>query len=306
MHARAEELKSKDTKFVDALSALTSGKYVAGSASSESAWHGLWQTADVSHHEPLVIALLGGALADRLDWVFHAGYQGMMRYAFPFCPGPGWASFLVAEDKTGEFPGTAVKEIAGYTHLSGCKSWVAGVEHVDHLIVRVSGADDEVYLVVPAHHSGVVLSSREKPGFLSDLSQGFAKFEDVVINDDQIFARAHLHQNFAYAEAFHVLVALNAFMVSHTVRVGGDADILLTATQSLSNAGDLIDTGAVDDDFFLATADLDVATTRTAELFEMFIEGHDVELFQRWQGGRGVVNMFSRGLQKRAKWMRDY
>ena len=297
---------SNDRKFVDALSRLTSDVYGSERASSEAEWHSLWQTADVSHHDPLVIALLGGALADRLDWVFHAGYQGMMRYAFPFCPGSGWASYLVAEDKTGEFPGTVVTKTAGHTQLSGCKSWVAGVEHVDHLIVRVSGTDDEVFLVVPAHGPGVVLSSREKPGFLSDLSQGFATFEDVVINDDQLFARAQLHQNFAYAEAFHVLVALNAFMVSHTLRVGGDADILLAATQSLSNAGDLIESGAVDDDFFLGTADLDVATTHTAELFEMLIEHHDVELFQRWQRSRGVVNMFSRGLQKRAKWMRDY
>jgi len=297
---------TENTEFTAELGRLGSGGYPPIGCTTETEWHDLWEAEAISNHEPLVVALIGGALADRLDWVFHAGYQGMMRYAFPFCPKPGWASYLVAEDKTGEYPGAVVTQADGINTLSGYKSWVAASDHVDHLIVRAKRGDEEVVVLAGANDAGVELSSREKPGFLADLSQGFAAFKDVVIKDDRVFSNEQLHENFAYSEPFHVLTALNAFIASQTLGAGGDADILNAVTDSLRLAGNLVGESVAGDDFFLGVADLDTATTELAQLFEPFIERRDSELFQRWQQSRGVVNMFSRGLQKRAKWLREY
>jgi hypothetical protein len=287
------------------LDRLTAGSYSPLRCLTEADWHQQWHAGSVSSHPPLVVALLGGALADRLDWVFHAGYQGMMRYAFPYCPQSGWASYLVAEDKTGEFPGAELTMSAEGRILVGFKSWVAASEHVDHLLVKARQGDAEIVVLLASDDTGVRLKSREKPGFLSDLSQGFAAFEDVPVASEQVFPLAQLHENFSYAEALHVLVALNAFMISQVLKTGEDADILQAACRTLQAAGDLVAANVVGDDFFFAIVDLDLATTETAQLFERHVEQRDPELFERWQQGRGVVNMFSRGLKKRAAWLRD-
>jgi len=296
---------NENTDFNLAVSQLGSGKHVPEPCVSEDKWYGLWNTKNISDYDHLTVALVGGALADRLSWVFHAGYQGMMRYAFPFCPKSGWASYLVAEDKTGEYPGTVLEPSASDVVLSGYKSWVAASMHVQHLVIRVKGSEEDLFILVDRDESGVSLSSRDKPGFLGDMSQGFAAFENVIIDADRIFTSKHLPVNFEHSESYHLLTALNAFMVSHTLNLGGDSSIVSSATQAVQQAGDLLERNAVDDDFFLGVADLDVATTETARFFETFIESRDSELYRRWKKDRGLVNMFSRGLQKRANWLRN-
>ena len=294
---------SKNTEFSHELVQLESGGYVPAVSSSEGEWKRNWIANNLSNHEPLAIALVGGALADRLSWVFHAGYQGMMRYAFPFCPRDGWASYLVAEDKTGEFPGAAITKKGERWTLSGSKSWVAASDHVDHLVVRIMSENSLVLLA--RNDPGVTLSSRDAPGFLADLSQGFATFEEVNILEDQIFSGETLPSNFAQSEPLHVLTALNAFMVCHTLEAGGDSEILKRALSSLHLAGSLVEEEAVEDTFFLGVADLDTSTSETAVKFEAFIEAQKLEILSAWKKDRGLVNMFSRGLQKRATWMRE-
>ena len=136
----------------NALASLETRVYEPLISATEEAWKNNWMNNDVSSHEPLSVALIGGALADRPAWIFHAGYQGMMRYAFPFCPKSGWASYLVAEDKTGEYPGTVITKSADRRTLSGFKNWVAASGHVDHLIVQVSGSEENTLLLIDIDH----------------------------------------------------------------------------------------------------------------------------------------------------------
>jgi hypothetical protein len=293
------------TDFNRELVRLETGSLQPAESSTESEWRKNWIAHDVSAHGSLAIALIGGALADRLAWVFHAGYQGMMRYAFPFCPEQGWASYLVAEDKTGEYPGTTVTESGDVKTLSGYKSWVAAADHVDHMVVQVKGADDNTLVLVDRKAEGVVLSSRRSPGFLADLSQGFAAFDQVSLAEDRIFGSGLLPPNFAQSEPHHVLTALNAFMISHTVKLGGEGEILKSAIHSLHLSASLLEENKTQDSFFLGIADLDAATSETARNFENFIEDRNSDLYKRWQKDRGLVNMFSRGLQKRASWLRE-
>jgi hypothetical protein len=295
------------TEFNSELIRLETGSLKPVVSLTESEWRKNWIAHDVSAHGSLAIALIGGALADRLAWVFHSGYQGMMRYAFPFCPGQGWASYLVAEDKTGEHPGTTVTESGDSKTLSGYKSWVAAADHVDHMVVKaqMKGADGNVLVLVDRNAQGVVLSSRSSPGFLADLSQGFAAFDQVSLEQDRIFGSGLLPPNFAQSEPHHVLTALNAFMISHTVKLGGETEIMDAAIHSLHVSVGSLEENKTQDSFLLGIADLDAATTETAKRFEDFIEQRDSELYQRWQKDRGLVTLFSRGLQKRATKLRE-
>lgn len=294
-----------ELNFNDAITRLESGVYQPLGADDEGNWNKIWTSQVETCGNSLAMAMVGGALADRLAWVFHAGYQGMMRYAFPFCPKQGWASYLVAEDKTGEYPGTSLKRIDGGVILSGYKSWVAGSEHVNHLVVQVSGSEDNTLLLVGREDDGLSLTSRDKPGFLTELSQGFAAFEDVFVDERLVFGSKVLPSNFAQSEPLHVLTALNAFIISQTLSAGGDSALVSAAKRSLDKTGELVASEAVDDEFFLAIARFDEETTETAHGFEAFIEKRNTDLYAAWQKDRGLVNMFSRGLQKRARWLRD-
>jgi hypothetical protein len=293
------------TEFNSELVRLETGSLHAVVSSTESEWRKNWIAHDVSAHGSLAVALIGGALADRLAWVFHSGYQGMMRYAFPFCPGQGWASYLVAEDKTGEYPGATVTESGDRKTLSGYKSWVAAADHVDHMVVKAKGEDDNVLVLVDRNAEGVVLSSRRSPGFLAELSQGFAAFDQVSLAQDRIFSSGLLPPNFAQSEPHHVLTALNAFMVSHTLKLGGDREIMDAAIHSLHVSAGALEENKTQDSFMLEIADLDTATTETAQRFEDFIEERNSDLYKRWQKDRGLVTLFSRGLQKRAVKLRE-
>ncbi|HIG41014.1 MAG: hypothetical protein ABGY96_28415 [bacterium] len=293
------------TDYLDTLGRLEASFYEPLISATEEAWKNNWISNDVSGHDPLAVALIGGALADRPAWIFHAGYQGMMRYAFPFCPKSGWASYLVAEDKTGEYSGTVIAKSTDSRTVSGFKNWVAASGHVDHLIVQVTGSDENTLLLIDRNAAGVALTHRESPGFLADMSQGFAAFDEVNVTDDCIFSSGDLPPNFAQSEPLHVLTALNAFMVSQTLNLGGNPGILTAAMDSLRLAGRLVEGNATGDDFFLGVADLDASMTETARSFEEFIQVEDIGLHLRWRKDRGLVKMFSRGLQKRAKWLRE-
>jgi len=279
------------------LDRVKSGKLTPLESPAEAHWYANWSSAGCGDHEPLAMALMGGAIADRLAWVFHAGYQGMMRYAFPFCPQDGWASYLVADDRSGEYPDATVKRSGSALMLSGYKSWVAASRHVRYLVVRVHGPDEDMIVLVESDDEGVQLSHRDRPGFLSELSQGFAAFEDVPVTDTRVLRLADLPENFSRSEPLHVLTALNAFMLSHTLALGGNEHIESAATASLRNSIDLASHIAVADDFLPRVAKLDAQTSETAALFESFVESRNKEFVARFRKDRGLVKMFSKGLQ---------
>jgi hypothetical protein len=126
----------------------------------------------------------------------------------------------------------------------------------------------------------------------------------VEIPHNCIFTNEDLPPDFSQSEPHHVLTALNAFMLNQSIRLGGDNRVMEASLKSLMLAETLLDEAIVDDDFVIGLADLDKATAETAKHFSAVIEVKDPVLQQRWQQDKGLVNMFSRGLQKRAEWMR--
>lgn len=138
---------------------------------------------------------------------------------------------------------------------------------------------------------------RDAPGFLSELSQGFAAFENVEIPDNCIFTGDDLPADLSQSEPHHVLTALDAFMVSQSIRLGGDKTVIDISLEALMRAEMLLDE-AVGDEFVIGLADLDKATDDTAKHFSELIEIKAPVLYQCWRKDRGLVNMFSCGLQK--------
>ena len=116
------------------------GRYPTQTCPSEQAYYDLWHARGLHTLPPGDSAIAGGLLADRLAWVFAAGYQATLRNAFADLPVRGWAAFAATEDTRDPLahpPVTLDGDAPNYT-LNGCKAWVAHSRLVDHLIITIN------------------------------------------------------------------------------------------------------------------------------------------------------------------------
>ena len=204
----------------------------------EAAYHDLWHAQGLDAAPPVDAALLGGLLADRLPWVFAAGYQATLRNAFPMLPSGGWAAFAATEDEhdTVAHPGTRLTEFDDGYRLDGCKSWVGHSRLVRHLIITVNDPSGDKRrargLVVDRDAPGVTLTHREQPRFLAAMSQGFARFEATPVARAAVFEFEPIRQ-FGRTEAKFVMLSTVAFMVARTARESVEGDRLVTLAAAL-------------------------------------------------------------------------
>jgi acyl-CoA dehydrogenase len=228
------------TTACDIIENLLSGQLGPLAAADEAAWHAHWQEQKFGARAPADMALAAGAVADRLAWVFVAGYQAAIRKVVPHLPDDGWAAFVATEHKAEAniYPPTTLRDGI----LEGCKSWVAQSRQVSHLLVTVNGGDGRAscgHLVhVDADQPGVNLSHREAPGFLADMSQGFARFEAVRIAPDRVYPGA-LARPFSQSEPVFVMLAGAAFLLARSAIPGGLGErlaSLVLALHALSTA----------------------------------------------------------------------
>lgn len=209
---------SGHARVADLIEAVVSGAFATRAADTEGAWHALWREHQLDTARPAAAAFLGGALSDRLSWVFVSGYQAALRAVFPALPPAGWAAFVASEpDAAKGSPGspTSVADSRpGWKRLDGTKSWVAQSRHVAHLLVTAKEGDATSVWQVPANAEGVRMTHREAPGFLPSLSQGSAVFDAVAVPGSARHA-APLRQRFARMEGRFVMLSAVAFMLAH-------------------------------------------------------------------------------------------
>jgi hypothetical protein len=85
------------------LEAMLGVKASVNSATEES-YRELWLSGVAQQNDLGLMAVQGGLLADRLAWVFVAGYQAALRRTFPDQAYSGWAASAVSEDRRGDPP----------------------------------------------------------------------------------------------------------------------------------------------------------------------------------------------------------
>lgn len=165
----------------------------------------------------LNIALQGGALADSLSHVFIAGYQGAIRHVLPATPAAQWFSLLVSEDQQDPLanPPTQLQHNKLGANVSGTKSWVASSATVDGLVVSAkSDAGGTQWFWCSAQDPAVSLTHRVAPSFLPDVSQGFARFDDLPVPEVRLLDAAPF-TNFMHAESLYVGLALVGYLWRH-------------------------------------------------------------------------------------------
>ena len=211
----------------------------AGKYEREPDFHAAWQAAcrdddGVVLEDETALALTGGALADRLAWVFVSGYQAAVRRCFPeLVTGSGWTCLAAAEGRGG--PSCLLTPEGDGYRLSGEKSWVAGAGVLDSLVVSVADVESQGglwFVGVRAGAPGVVLELPREPGFLAEMTQGVARFDGVRIERQALLAEPARRLQFRGAEPLFVLLALNACLKSHA---GGHAELTALAERAISH-----------------------------------------------------------------------
>ncbi len=272
---------------------ILAGELGPSAAPDERAWHRAWSARDLSARSPVEMALAGGALADRLPWVFVSGYQAALRAVFPSLPPSGWAAFVATEDQADPLahPGVLITDAGEGWELNGYKAWVAQSRHVSHLIVTARQRPDDVTprsVLIAADASGVELSHRDSPGFLADMTQGFAKFQAVKGRDEPFdFERSRA---FGRSEGRFVMLAASAFLLAQQAQAASVEDANVALTSGLAN---LCEAQAVTP---RALAAFDRLFSRCVASFDA--RGEDT--VPAWRTDRRLLSMYSQRIQRRA------
>ncbi|MFQ5380448.1 MAG: hypothetical protein ACE5EF_02325 [Dehalococcoidia bacterium] len=273
-------------------------------APNEEAWHQAWTAQVAGTAEPLVLSALGGALADRLAWVFHAGYQGAIRHVFPsLASDRRFISYLVSEDRDGRLPAVTLSETGGgggSLVVSGTKTWVAAAKTVGLLVVSAGWGEAQRFVLVPRDLPGVRVEPGSTASFLSAMSQGRAHFERVPIPAENALAGASQHAAFGAAEPLHVLTAINAFMFARARGWSGGESVARRAASHLVAAEALAGRPLGSAELAVALAGLDEETGLLAEEFEPLLAEHNPDALASWDTDRRIVSLYRRGTAARA------
>ena len=273
-------------------------------APTEADWYERWMSRALGSDAPIVTAVIGGALADRLPWVFVAGYQAANRRAFPeLASAAGWLCMAASEDREGKLPGTSLEDVDGALRLSGTKTWIAASDHVDRLVVTVGRDEGQRTVVVDRRADGVAIETYDRASFLGDLTQGRATFEGAPILEE--LSAVPGGRGFGAAEPLHVLTALNAFMLSHTLALAGPASLIGRTLSSIHAAAQLSEHPLTSDLVPYGLAGIDAHTQVAAEHFEALIAELEPQLHARWLTDRRLVGMFSASISRHAEALAD-
>ena len=255
-------------------------------------YHQLWQTAVIPALDDLLVAaLLGGRIADRLAWVFIAGYQSACRATFPETAGSGWVAFAVSEDNASVDPLPPVTLEAGDQGpvLRGSKTWIAAANSVEQLVVKSDRGAASRYWLVERAAPGLSLESRDAPGFLQELSQGRAHFAEVPISALQPLDAQRVNR-FRWFEALYIYAAFCGLVQSHSA-----ANDLLSVTRDcldgIERALEALQADGLD------VPSLQKADARAQDLL-VRLSGNRLGIAGDWEADQRLIAMYSKPIRQ--------
>ena len=257
-------------------------------SAKEDSYRELWLSGVAQQNDLGLMAVQGGLLADRLAWVFVAGYQAALRRTFPDQAYSGWAAFAVSEDRRGDppLPGVDYQRLENGFAISGHKTWVAAVNSVEHLIIKAGAGERALYFNLPRSTQGLEFSSRPA-SFLGEMSQGSAHLSEVNLpTDAAIDARAVAQ--FGQREALYIYLAFLAYAGRVWLRDRAQDDCL-RLIQRLDQA--------------LAESHLPLAEVKALDIAVQSILSTIAPKAgaanERWAKDQRLISMYSPGIQQR-------
>ncbi len=255
-------------------------------AAEESQYHGLWREHAQPHEDLLAMAVTGGLVADRLAWVFVAGYQAACRRAFPKASFDDWVAYAATEDRKGNPPLPGVTIDNGT--LSGSKTWVAAAENVGDLIIKVGTGPEAQYLCIPRASTNLTIDPGEPKSFLGELSQGRAHFDRTPFGGDQILDASAV-RSFRLFEPLYIYAAFCGHVLGSTT----EHDLVSCSHDCLDGVESALASIGTDE---LDRYHVEKADARAQDLL-VRLTGNRVATAGDWDTDQRLVAMYSRGLR---------
>lgn len=266
-------------------------------AETEAKWRQVWERHDLGQHAPVAMAIMGGLHADRLAWVFVSGYQAAMTHCFPELPLRGWAALAGSEDLHDPIghPGVRMTPERDGWRINGFKSWVAQSANLEHLIItaRAPGEEDKPRhaILLDANATGITLSHRDQPGYIVEMSQGFAELDNVVLPDGGRLGEDRLRP-FTRAEPAFIMLAGAALLWTHAR--ANDHD-LRNGLRNLIHG-----LAAVAEDPLRHPKDLARMDVLLQQILKDESEHTEITSIPGWQADKQLLSLYSPVLQRRA------
>lgn len=274
----------------NALDALLSAGTRRLRCADEAAYFAAWQTQARPHIDHLLsMAVIAGSIADRLAWVFQAGYQAACRDAFPDARSGGWIAYAATEDRKGVPPLPGVTLADG--HLTGTKTWVAAARTVQHLAIKLGSGPQARYQLVPRDAPGLAVAPGNASRFLADMSQGRAHFDRTPIGATVELDPARI-RHFGLLEALYIYAAFCGFVIGGTdepelTRLARDC--LGAIAPALRSVGGTLD-----------RASLGQADTLAQELLAR-LDGNRTDAAGDWETDQRLIAMYSPGVRRQVQ-----
>jgi len=186
-------------------------------SASEAAYRDAWNERVVPlDSDPLAMAIAGGLIADRMAWVFVAGYQAACRHVFPSAALRSWVSYAATEDREGDppLPGVRLTGEPSAGTLSANKAWIGAARGMEQLVVRVGTGPGATYFVVERERRGVTIDLKPRD-FLAGLSQGRAHFEETPVTGADVVDGDGIEM-LKFVEPLYVYAAFCGFVLGGT------------------------------------------------------------------------------------------
>ena len=255
-------------------------------AATEAAYRDVWtEHALPRGPDLLAMAVSGGLIADRMAWVFVAGYQAACRHVFPSAALRSWVSYAATEDRDGDppLPGVRLTGTPSAGTLSGNKAWIAAARSVGQLVVRVGTGPEATYFVVDRDRRGITIDPKPRD-FLANLSQGRARFEATPVTGADLVDGTRIGM-LKFVEPLYVYSAFCGFVLGGTTEpdlLAGCHDCLDAVESALASA----QAGEVDH------ASLDEADTSAEDLL-VHLDGNRAGAAGRWETDKKIIAMYA-------------
>ena len=237
----------------------------------EADFYALWQQID--EDDPFELAVKAGALAESPGLIFVAGYQACIQATFPELAKNLWHTFAVSEDRTPDSQRPGVELNNG--EVTGFKTWIASVDCVDSLIVKVGSGVSAQYGAVDARGESVLLTTKPESRFLPDMSQGVAEFTGAkfsALKDSSGVSRFHEF------EPYYIYLAFLGRLITL------DMPVTEAAKQALAEQK--------------AERNLKRLDAAVSEIMQQ-LSNLEISIGSNWDTDQRLFSMYSKGIQSR-------
>ena len=258
-------------------------------AETESEYKTIWIEHAFDIDDLLSMAVTGGLIADRLSWVFVAGYQAACRHAFANCSFDGWVAYAATEDRKGNPPLPAVSWDQKSDTVSGVKTWVAAAKTVDQLIIKIGTGADARYGLVHRNTENLTIETGRTPRFLSELTQGLAHFDHDQGSDVEILTGDQIHL-FGLLEPLYIYAAFCGFVFGSTT----EHDLVTCGRDCLDGVEPALRSVGTDN---LDRDNLQKAEARAQDLL-VRLSGNRIKASGDWDIDQRLIAMYSKSIRR--------